>query len=176
MRGSRRFLQNLCSLTKAGKQLYIVPVLTQTNPAGQIIGPDHLSTCKYVPLTLRQRVSFWLLLVNAGTQESTFLRYSDVKNSSACVALAEGHPSLLLDCFNLLTRKDTPGYQLASVGASAVALATNHWVPKSLPEKVTAEKAKCFVQDVLTSRLLDEGSHSDILDVGLAWFLTRPYD
>jgi hypothetical protein len=161
MRGSRRFLQNLCSLTKAGKQLYIVPVLTQTNPAGQIIGPDHLSTCKYVPLTLRQRVSFWLLLVNAGTQEST---------------LAEGHPSLLLDCFNLLTRKDTPGYQLASVGASAVALATNHWVPKSLPEKVTAEKAKCFVQDVLTSRLLDEGSHSDILDVGLAWFLTRPYD
>jgi hypothetical protein len=33
--------------------------------------------------------------------------------------------------------------------------------------------AKQFSKDVLTSRLLEEGEHSDILDAGLSWFLPQ---
>jgi hypothetical protein len=95
-------------------------------------------------------------------------------NWFACVALAGGHPSLLLDCFGTLTRTSTPVFHPATVGAAAVKLETNHRVALPLSDKVTAQRARDFVQDMLTSRVLDEGSHTEILDAGLAWFIPHP--
>ena len=150
-------------------------MLTHTNPVGRILGPDNLSTSRYEPLqlfpfTMEQS---WDLLI-AARKNRRALTTAEVQNWSPSVALAGGHPSLLLDCYKSLTEIEHPGYEVASVGAVMVAMRTSHRIPTELPAAVTAEKAKAFVQDALTSRELDEGGHLDILGAGLAWFLPQP--
>eukprot|EP00978_Attheya_sp_CCMP212_P017128 scaffold45487_cov40-Attheya_sp.AAC.2 len=171
----KAFLQGLSSWTKPGEKRYIVPVLTHTNPTGRILGPDNLSTSRYEPLQLFPFTmdQSWALLI-AARKNLRALTNAEVKNWHPSVALAGGHPSLLLDCYKSLTEIESPGYQAASVSSVTIAMRTNHRIPTQLSAAVTAEKAKVFVQDALTSRELDEGEHSDILDGGLAWFLPKP--
>jgi len=93
-----------------------------------------------------------------------------MKQWAPCVALAGGHPSLLLDCYRPMYTTPDPGFQYTTSGAIVSNLQTHHRV-LNLVDDVTSAMASEFVYDALTGAMVRESKHATILDAGLAWYL-----
>jgi hypothetical protein len=92
---------------------------------------------------------------------------------NACIALAGGHPSLLLDCYRIITAQETLGAQTATVSQIAVNLMTDKRVKKVKGLSITPEAAKRFVTDVLATNVVNEEKHFEIFYAGAAWYAPK---
>jgi hypothetical protein len=100
------FVQTIGALTSPARQRYVISVMTHTSPAGRIMGEDRSTSCRYIPLRLYPFTmeQSWDLLVSArGCRRK--LSTEEIQTWRPCVALAGGHPSLLLD-LRLLRNSD----------------------------------------------------------------------
>merc|ERR1712038_1508602 len=93
---------------------------------------------------------------------------SEQEKWNSCVALAGGHPSLLIDGFqDTLIGKSNTAYQETMVSSIIVKLTTNHRVP-NLP--CTNEEAHDFIMDAIQKKVVAAEKHAKILGSGCGWY------
>ena len=183
------FLGQICDLADHEKSRFVVPIITHTSPSGRVIGPDDLSALAYQPLRLYPLTmdQSWDLL-NASRremlkkrndwhaiQERIQLDKSTIEMWSGCVALAGGHPALLLDSFHAITRTLDPGYNKDTRGHAMGQLVLNHRVEMLSMENIEVELAKSFVGKTLKMQEImdDDTEFESIFGKGLAWYFPR---
>ena len=172
----KNLIERFASFTEPARRRFLVVVITHTSPSGRIMGEKTLSKVNYnalnlYPFTLAQSRA----LLNAERKRNGIEPLSDKQWTGwkACVALAGGHPCLLMDCYRIITAQQTAGAQTATVSHIAVNLMTDKRVTKVKSMSITPEEAKFFVTDVLAKNLVKEEKHARILDAGVAWYAPK---
>ncbi|CAB9517711.1 expressed unknown protein [Seminavis robusta] len=93
-----------------------------------------------------------------------------------CVALAGGHPSLLLDSFKVITGTLDPAYNQETRAHATGQLVTNHRVEEDVDwDRIEDELAKTFVGKALRMEEIgdEDTEFGSIFNQGCAWYLPK---
>ena len=156
---------------------YVLPVVTHTCPDNNLLlNPEFKSNlyapkslCLY-PFSLKQSVDLiaHLRCESVGDAEGNI----DLPRWEKVIALAGGHPSLLVGSFHLLTNQVIVEHNPTTESAVCMALVANEKMQrfeKSI-KNLTSEDAADFIQDCLLLRDVKFEKHSKCLNSGIGWF------
>ena len=156
---------------------YVLPVVTHTCPdINLLLNPEFESAlyapkslCLY-PFSLKQSVDLIDHLRCERVGEAK--RNIDLPRWEKVIALAGGHPSLLVGSFHLLTNPVIVEHNPTTESAVCIALVTNEKMQrfeKSI-KNLTSEDAADFIKDCLLLRDVKFEKHSKCLNSGIGWF------